>query len=123
MLFKGKALIVGRNALKGETSYLGERLGVGDVAVGFVLGKCLCRATARACVNVTKLGKNIDRQFARVVKGVDLRSTAGNCAWVRTPQLTFKHLELQPAIVRVCGLGYAASRPNCRWCVYRQALA
>ena len=28
-------------------------------------------------------------QFARVVKGVDLRSTAGNCAWVRTPQLTF----------------------------------
>ena len=29
-------------------------------------------------------------QFARVVKGVDLRSTAGNCAWVRTPQLTFR---------------------------------
>ena len=28
------------------------------------------------------------RQFARVVKGVDLRSTAGNCAWVQTPQLT-----------------------------------
>ena len=27
-------------------------------------------------------------QFARVVKGVDLRSTTGNCAWVRTPQLT-----------------------------------
>ena len=26
-------------------------------------------------------------QFARVVKGVDLRSTAGNCAWARTPQL------------------------------------
>lgn len=34
MLFKGKALIVGLNALKGETSYLGERLGVGDVAAG-----------------------------------------------------------------------------------------
>ena len=31
-------------------------------------------------------------QFARVVKGVDLRSTAGNCAWVRTPQLTFRML-------------------------------
>ena len=31
----------------------------------------------------------IERQFARVAKGVDLRSTAGNCAWVRTPQLTF----------------------------------
>ena len=28
-------------------------------------------------------------QFARVVKGVDLRSAAGNCAWARTPQLTF----------------------------------
>ena len=28
-------------------------------------------------------------QFARVVKGVDLRSTAGNCAWVRTPLLTY----------------------------------
>ena len=28
-------------------------------------------------------------QFARVVKGVDLRSTAGNCAWARAPQLTF----------------------------------
>ena len=28
-------------------------------------------------------------QFARVAKGVDLRSTAGNCAWARTPQLTY----------------------------------
>jgi hypothetical protein len=27
-------------------------------------------------------------QFARVVKGVDLRSTARKCAWVPTPQLT-----------------------------------
>ena len=26
-------------------------------------------------------------KFARVVKGVDLRSTAGGCAWVQTPQL------------------------------------
>ena len=31
---------------------------------------------------------NVMCQFARVVKGVDLRSTAGNCAWARTPQLT-----------------------------------
>ena len=30
----------------------------------------------------------ISSQFARVVKGVDLRSTARKCAWVRTPQLT-----------------------------------
>ena len=28
------------------------------------------------------------RQFAREVKGVDLRSTGGNSAWVRAPQLT-----------------------------------
>ncbi len=27
-------------------------------------------------------------RFTRVVKGVDLRSTGGNSAWVRTPQLT-----------------------------------
>ena len=27
-------------------------------------------------------------QFARVVRGVDLRSTTGNCAWARSPQLT-----------------------------------
>ena len=31
---------------------------------------------------------NVMCRFARVVKGVDLRSTAGNCAWARTPQLT-----------------------------------
>ena len=29
-------------------------------------------------------------QFARVVRGVDLRSTAGNCAWGRAPQLTWQ---------------------------------
>ena len=27
-------------------------------------------------------------QFARVAKGVDLRSTARKCGWVRTPELT-----------------------------------
>ena len=31
---------------------------------------------------------NLRRRFARVVKGVDLRSTGGKSAWVRTPQLT-----------------------------------
>ena len=35
-----------------------------------------CKASVDSC------------EFARVVKGVDLRSTAGNCAWARTPQLT-----------------------------------
>ena len=39
-------------------------------------------------------------QFARVVKGVDLRSTAGNCAWVRTPQLTFRMLGVFMALPR-----------------------
>jgi hypothetical protein len=33
-------------------------------------------------------------QFAREVKGVDLRSTAGNCAWVRTPQLAISDVLL-----------------------------
>ena len=37
---------------------------------------------------VCGLQSHVNRsKFARVVKGVDLRSTAGNCAWVRTPQL------------------------------------
>ena len=35
-------------------------------------------------------------QFARAAKGVDLRSTAGNCAWVRTPQLTFAYQAFAP---------------------------
>ena len=35
-----------------------------------------------------RVWKFVRRQFARVVKGVDLRSTARTCAWVRTPQLT-----------------------------------
>ena len=29
-----------------------------------------------------------------MVKGVDLRSTAGNCAWARTPQLTLTMMQL-----------------------------
>ena len=37
-------------------------------------------------------------QFARVVKGVDLRSTTGNCAWVRTPQLTRGVLVCEPCL-------------------------
>ena len=35
-------------------------------------------------------------QFARVVKGVDLRSTARKCAWVRTPQLTCSLFNVNP---------------------------
>ena len=38
--------------------------------------------------------------------GVDLRSTAGNCAWARTPQLTPMHLS------RVCTWAEPASRPR-----------
>ncbi len=35
------------------------------------------------------MGPNyVNSQFARVVKGADLRSAAGNCARVQTPQLT-----------------------------------
>ena len=53
-------------------------------------------------------------QSARVVKGVDLRSTAGNCAWVQTAWLTIaKHKRMlehfitsifEPSFVRPCGL-------------------
>ena len=43
-------------------------------------------------------------QFARVVKGVDLRSTAGNCAWVRTPQLA------SLSAVGFCGHGNQTNR-------------
>ena len=32
-------------------------------------------------------------QSARVVKGVDLRTTAGNCAWVQTPWLTLSRVQ------------------------------
>ena len=32
-------------------------------------------------------GSRLQCQFARVVEGLDLRSNASNCAWVRTPQL------------------------------------
>ena len=44
----------------------------------------------------------ISSQFARVVKGVDLRSTAGNCAWVRTPQLTEHLIEPITQLAREC---------------------
>ena len=43
------------------------------------------------------------RDFAGEVKGVDLRSTAGKCAWVRTPQ------------VALTTLGSPV-----RWCVWRR---
>ena len=45
-------------------------------------------------------------QSARVVKGVDLRSTAGNCAWVQTPWLTLSHVQascLTPSTSQVHG--------------------
>jgi hypothetical protein len=40
-------------------------------------------------------------QFARVVKGLDLRSNAGNCAWVRTPQLAHSLLPSGGLVFRV----------------------
>ena len=45
-------------------------------------------------------------QFARVVKGLDLRSNAGNCAWVRTPQLAHSLLPsdgvVPPVVFAIC---------------------
>ena len=52
-----------------------------------------------SCFHITDLASI--SQFARVVKGVDLRSTAGNCAWVRTPQLT--------SILRDCRIALGVS--------------
>ena len=52
-------------------------------------------------IQMRKLPKSqnaMHRQFARVAKGVDLRSTAGNCAWVRTPQLTCAHPHMSAEI-------------------------
>ena len=48
------------------------------------------QASHKVCwpFHVGAMMTDVHGQFARVVKGVDLRSTAGNCAWVRTPQLT-----------------------------------
>ena len=45
-------------------------------------------------------------QSARVIKGVDLRSTAGNCAWVQTPWLTLSRVQascLTPSTSQVHG--------------------
>ena len=52
------------------------------------------RCCADLHVSVRRFAEE-QRQFARVAKGVDLRSTAGNCAWVRTPQLTFQFKEIR----------------------------
>ena len=49
-------------------------------------GHALCVA-ASGRRRVWLQGRRLQCQFARVVKGLDLRSNAGNCAWVRTPQL------------------------------------
>ena len=58
-------------------------------------------------------------QFAREVKGVDLRSTAGNCAWVPTPQLTrcsnFKcHAPLYPCSLWLGPCPCCKCRARCR---------
>ena len=51
---------------------------------------CACECGHGASFPSTELLRHFASrcQFARVVKGVDLRSTTGNCAWVQTPQLT-----------------------------------
>ena len=45
-------------------------------------------------------------QSARVIKGVDLRFTQGNCAWVQTPWLTLSRVQascLTPSTSQVHG--------------------
>ena len=57
------------------------KLGIASEAWTFVRGHAFVAVEVRA----EHLN---DCQFARVVKGVDLRSTEGNFAWAQTPQLT-----------------------------------
>ena len=56
----------------------------------------------------TATANDADRQFARVVKGVDLRSTEGNFAWAQTPQLTTP--PLKSCAERPCRLVVRTSR-------------
>ena len=64
-----------------------EDLGSGDETHTHTFVECFAQVSCvRAVTAEILLSKS---QFARVVKGVDLRSTAGNCAWAQTPQLTF----------------------------------
>ena len=55
--------------------------------------------------------KTLHGQFARVVKGVDLRSTAGNCAWVQTPQLTCDVREFRYLFIVVHSLSLVIVNP------------
>ena len=59
---------------------------------------------------------HIHGQFARVVKGVDLRSTAGNCTWVRTPQLTLpNHFSIsmpRPYVLHLAHAEFASPGPS-----------
>lgn len=59
-------------------------------------------------------------KFARVVKGVDLRSTAGNCAWVRTPQLAA--LESSSFAWMGCLCSIAVQKKHCRTTFHTQRL-
>ena len=76
-------------------------------------------ATSRnyAIVNVHRRSVRVyPCQFARVAKGVDLRSTAGNCAWVRTPQLT-GHVMHVIAVFFLADDGAKLLRSHARLCV------
>ena len=56
-------------------------------------------------------------KFARVVKGVDLRSTAGNCAWARTPQLARNcHAQMAPRCV-FTAYTLSAAEICVAWCI------
>ena len=64
----------------------------GPVAMGIIRWHALSHAAValevrEACAHAHghKHVQTYAYQFARVVKGVDLRSTTGNFAWVRTP--------------------------------------
>ena len=59
---------------------------------------------------VFRQGPWLPCQFARVVKGLDLRSNAGNCAWVRTPQLAHSLLPSDGLVPSGCSAICEAQR-------------
>ena len=68
--------LVGQNAAGLLLCLVGSSSGTARPAQGSQGSPCPCT------------NPEASSQFARVAKGVDLRSTGGNSAWVRTPQLT-----------------------------------
>ena len=81
-----------------------------------LLQGCGLRQFFRLPLFFTHLKSAHHSQSARVVKGVDLRSTASNCAWVQTPWLTLSRVQascLTPSTSQVQGRANPAFSKPC----------